>query len=90
MTWRRYSYSLTSLPNQHSRSNQRVVKFAAARPDQDGRTERNASPMLVCLTQALYSGPGVQELLAGEKIEEFNAPVRVEGNAREYRVTRRS
>jgi class 3 adenylate cyclase len=45
----------------------------------------------ICLTEALYAAPGVRQLLAGHDIEDFDAPLRgVEGNARVYRVTRRS
>jgi class 3 adenylate cyclase len=42
----------------------------------------------ICLTEALYTAPGVRELLADYHVEEFDAPLRgVEGNARVYRVT---
>src|SRR5207244_1493039 len=42
----------------------------------------------ICLTEALYTAPGVRELLAGHDIVEFDAPLRgVEGNARVYRLT---
>jgi class 3 adenylate cyclase len=45
----------------------------------------------ICVTEALYTAPGVRELLAGYDVEEFDAPLRgVEGNARVYRVTGRS
>lgn len=45
----------------------------------------------ICLTEALYTAPGVRELLVGDDVEEFDAPLRgVEGNARVYRVTGRS
>ncbi|MGT2472142.1 DUF5939 domain-containing protein [Paraburkholderia terrae] len=45
----------------------------------------------ICLTEALYTASGVRELLAGNNLEEFDAPLRgVEGNARVYRVTGRS
>jgi class 3 adenylate cyclase len=45
----------------------------------------------ICLTEALYTAPGVRELLVGDNVEEFEAPLRgVEGNARVYRVTGRS
>src|SRR5690348_10378809 len=45
----------------------------------------------ICLTEALYAASGVRQLLTGQDIEEFDAPLRgVEGNARVYRVTVRS
>ena len=41
----------------------------------------------VCITEALYTAPGVSNLLAGHKVVEFDAPLRgVEGSARVYRV----
>jgi class 3 adenylate cyclase len=41
----------------------------------------------ICISEALYSAPGVSQLLAGQKIVEFDAPLRgVEGNACVYRV----
>jgi len=44
----------------------------------------------ICLTEALYTAPGVRELLAGHDVAPFDAPLRgVEGNARVYRVTSR-
>ena len=43
----------------------------------------------ICLSEALYSAPGVSDLLAGHAIVEFDAPLRgVEGNACVYRVVR--
>jgi class 3 adenylate cyclase len=43
----------------------------------------------ICISEALYSAPGVSQLLAGHKIVEFDAPLRgVEGNACVYRVVR--
>ena len=43
----------------------------------------------ICISEALYSAPGVSELLTGLKIVEFDAPLRgVEGNANVYRVLR--
>ncbi|MBR0821796.1 adenylate/guanylate cyclase domain-containing protein [Bradyrhizobium liaoningense] len=43
----------------------------------------------ICLSEALYSAPGVSDLLAGYAIVEFDAPLRgVEGNACVYRVVR--
>ncbi|MBR0722526.1 adenylate/guanylate cyclase domain-containing protein [Bradyrhizobium manausense] len=45
----------------------------------------------ICLTEALYTAPGVRDLLTGHVVEEFDAPLRgVEGNARVYRITARS
>jgi class 3 adenylate cyclase len=45
----------------------------------------------ICLTEALYTAPGVRQLLAGHNVEEFDAPLRgVEGDARVYRATGRS
>jgi class 3 adenylate cyclase len=45
----------------------------------------------ICLTEALYTAPGVRELLAGHDVEAFDAPLRgVEGNAQVYRITGRS
>lgn len=42
----------------------------------------------ICLSEALYTAPGVRDLLAGRDVVEFDAPLRgVEGNARVYRVT---
>jgi class 3 adenylate cyclase len=42
----------------------------------------------ICLTEALYTAPGVRELLTGRDVNGFEAPLRgVEGNARVYRVT---
>jgi class 3 adenylate cyclase len=41
----------------------------------------------ICLSEALYSAPGVRGLLAGHTIVSFDAPLRgVEGNACVYRV----
>ena len=41
----------------------------------------------ICLSEALYSAPGVSQLLAGHKVDAFDAPLRgVEGNAVVYRV----
>jgi len=43
----------------------------------------------ICLSEALHSAPGVSALLAGHKVEAFDAPLRgVEGNACVYRVVR--
>ena len=44
----------------------------------------------ICVSEALYSAPGVSGLLAGHAVVEFEAPLRgVEGNACVYRVVRR-
>jgi len=41
----------------------------------------------ICISEALYSAPGVSQILTGLKIVEFDAPLRgVEGNACVYRV----
>jgi class 3 adenylate cyclase len=41
----------------------------------------------ICLSEALYSAPGVGALLAGHRIVAFDAPLRgVEGSACVYRV----
>lgn len=43
----------------------------------------------ICISEALYSAPGVSQILTGLKIVEFDAPLRgVEGNACVYRVVR--
>lgn len=43
----------------------------------------------ICVSEALYSAPGVSGLLAGHAVVEFDAPLRgVEGNASVYRVVR--
>ncbi len=44
----------------------------------------------ICITEALYTAPGVGDLLAGLEVGEFAAPLRgVEGNARVYRIVHR-
>lgn len=44
----------------------------------------------ICISEALYSAPGVSDLLSGHSIAEFDAPLRgVEGSASVYRVMRR-
>jgi class 3 adenylate cyclase len=44
----------------------------------------------ICLTEALYTAPGVRELLAGRDVAGFDAPLRgVDGQARVYRITGR-
>jgi class 3 adenylate cyclase len=44
----------------------------------------------ICLSEALYTAPGIAPLLAGHEVIEFAAPLRgVEGNAAVYRVLRR-
>jgi class 3 adenylate cyclase len=43
----------------------------------------------ICISEALYSAPGVSALLAGHKVVAFDAPLRgVEGSACVYRVVR--
>jgi class 3 adenylate cyclase len=42
----------------------------------------------ICLTEALYTAPGVRALLAGHDVAAFDAPLRgIAGQARVYRVT---
>ncbi len=44
----------------------------------------------ICISEGLYSAPGVSHLLSGHKVVAFDAPLRgVEGNACVYRVLRR-
>ena len=44
----------------------------------------------ICITEALYTAPGVRDLLAGRHVVEFDAPLRgVEGNAHVYRIVHR-
>src|SRR6185312_4998992 len=44
----------------------------------------------ICLTEALYTASGVGEVLAGQTVEAFDAPLRgVEGDARVYRIAGR-
>ena len=41
----------------------------------------------ICISEALYSAPGVADLLQGRHVEEFEAPLRgVEGSASVYRI----
>ena len=43
----------------------------------------------ICISEALYTAPGVMDLLTGHKVVEFDAPLRgVEGSASVYRVVR--
>ena len=43
----------------------------------------------ICISEALYMAPGVRQLLSGQTIMEFEAPLRgVEGNASVYRIAR--
>lgn len=43
----------------------------------------------ICISEALYSAPGVSDLLSGHSIAVFDAPLRgVEGSASVYRVVR--
>jgi class 3 adenylate cyclase len=54
------------------------------------RVQAFADASEICLTEALYTAPGVRQLLTGGDIEEFDAPLRgVEGTARVYRVLAR-
>jgi class 3 adenylate cyclase len=44
----------------------------------------------ICISEALYTAPGVSQLLAGKNVVAFDAPLRgVEGNASVYRILRR-
>ncbi len=41
----------------------------------------------ICISEALYTAPGVADVLSGRRVVEFDAPLRgVEGNARVYRI----
>ncbi|MPZ29977.1 MAG: adenylate/guanylate cyclase domain-containing protein [Rhodospirillales bacterium] len=52
------------------------------------RVQSCAGAAEICLTEALYTAPGVRELLTGHDVVEFDAPLRgVQGDARVYRVT---
>jgi class 3 adenylate cyclase len=43
----------------------------------------------ICISEALYMAPGVRQLLSGQTVVEFEAPLRgVEGNASVYRIVR--
>jgi class 3 adenylate cyclase len=54
------------------------------------RVQSFADASEICLTEALYTAPGVHELLTGLHVEEFDAPLRgIEGSARVYRVVTR-
>jgi class 3 adenylate cyclase len=45
----------------------------------------------ICITEALYTAPGVSDLLTGRKVVECDASLRgVEGSARVYRIVHRS
>ena len=55
------------------------------------RVQSFANAGEICLTEALYTSPGVRELVIGHDVEEFDAPLRgVEGSARVYRIAGRS
>lgn len=44
----------------------------------------------ICVTEALYTAPGVRELVTRLDVEEFDAPLRgIEGSARVYRIITR-
>lgn len=54
------------------------------------RVQSFADASEICLTESLYTAPGVRALLAGVDVEEFDAPLRgVEAIARVYRVVAR-
>ena len=43
----------------------------------------------ICISEALYSAPGITDLLSGQKVVAFDAPLHgVEGNASVYRIVR--
>jgi class 3 adenylate cyclase len=45
----------------------------------------------ICISEALYSVPGISDLLSGQKVIAFDAPLHgVEGNACVYRIMRQS
>ena len=53
------------------------------------RVQALANAGEICITEALYTAPGVANLLVGHNVVEFDAPLRgVEGNARVYRIVR--
>jgi class 3 adenylate cyclase len=44
----------------------------------------------ICISEALHSAPGITDLLSGQKVVAFDAPLHgVEGNASVYRIVRR-
>jgi class 3 adenylate cyclase len=54
------------------------------------RVQSLADASEICISEALYSAPGVSDLLRGQKIIAFDAPLHgVEGNACVYRVVRK-
>ena len=53
------------------------------------RVQSLAEAGQVCISEALYSAPGVSDLLAGRDVVAFDAPLRgVEGDATVYRIMR--
>ncbi|TGS89713.1 adenylate/guanylate cyclase domain-containing protein, partial [Mesorhizobium sp. M2D.F.Ca.ET.178.01.1.1] len=53
------------------------------------RVQSLAEAGQICISEALYSAPGVSDLLAGLDIVAFDAPLRgVEGDATVYRIIR--
>jgi class 3 adenylate cyclase len=55
------------------------------------RVESFADAGEICLSEALYTAPGVRELVTSHEIVVFDAPLRgVEGTARVYRITANS
>lgn len=55
------------------------------------RVQSFADASEICLTEAVYTAPGVRELLTGRDVDGFDAPLRgVEGVARVYRVRARA
>lgn len=48
-----------------------------------------AGEICICISEALYSAPGVSDLLSGHKVIAFDAPLHgVEGNACVHRIIR--
>lgn len=51
------------------------------------RVQSLANGSEICMTESLYTAPGVRELLAGHDVISFDAPLRgMEGKARMYRL----
>jgi len=53
------------------------------------RVQAQAEAGEICISEALYTAPGVSDLLTGHKVVAFDAPLRgVEGSASVYRIMR--
>ncbi|BAB52754.1 adenylate/guanylate cyclase domain-containing protein [Mesorhizobium japonicum] len=53
------------------------------------RVQSLAEAGQICISEALYSAPGVREMLAGHRVVAFDAPLRgVQGDATVYRIMR--